>query len=299
MLVDAGGEPDGGPARDEESTPVDTATETSEPGPCNEARIAVESDAAEVRVGDLLRLQLVGFEASDGREVNWLVRGPGDAIEVVFDSGWSASYLVRQPGPHAFAVETWTAEGALICRVEGERVDASELGVTGLVVVLSWRTPGDANENDTGGDQIYFSVGSDMDLHLLHPKAYGQYFDWTYDCYWDNVNPEWGIFGPGGNPTLDRDDADGVGPEQISLREPEHGVRYQIGVHYWNDWGYGPSIASVAIYVDGALVDQWDGVELTNDDMWDSHYFDSGSGAVSRIGAEPVITPNYRGFSGP
>jgi hypothetical protein len=135
-----------------------------------------------------------------------------------------------------------------------------------------------------------------VDLHFLHPKAYGQYFDWSYDCYWDNIMPEWGIFSPSDNPRLDRDDTDGAGPENLNVNVPEQGVRYQVGVHYWNDWGYGNSFATVRVYIYGVLRDQWADVELTNDDMWDSHYIDWPSGAVQRIGSSPRIIPNYRGF---
>jgi len=74
----------------------------------------------------------------------------------------------------------------------------------------------------------------------------------------------------------------------------EAGVRYQVGVHYWNDWGYSESFATVRVFIDGVLRDQWEGVEMVNDDMWDSHYIDWPSGTVTRIGSEPRITPSYR-----
>ena len=62
---------------------------------------------------------------------------------------------------------------------------------------------------------------SDIDLHLVRPS--GTMFS-TNDCYYSNckliVAPaglEWGATGPAGNPSLDVDNTEGYGPENITI----------------------------------------------------------------------------------
>lgn len=162
----------------------------------------------------------------------------------------------------------------------------------GLHVELTWRTPGDPDESDSGGAGGS-SAGSDVDLHLRHAQS-DKWFDWTYDCYWENPNPEWGFFGGPDNPALDRDDTDGAGPEVISLESPEANT-YRVGVHYWSDWSYGPSIATVRIFLGGVLVESWE-TELVDSDLWESHLIDPTSGTVERLttqDGEPQLIPAY------
>jgi hypothetical protein len=195
------------------------------------------------------------------------------------------------PGLFTFAL-TVRGEAETTCTASASVLVHSDVGI---YIQLIWHTPGDVNENDTGVDQDFFSVGSDVDLHLLHPLA-SAYFESRYDCYWDNTAPEWGFSGPAGDPKLDRDDSDGAGPELASLLEPEADATYSIGVHYWNDWGYGKSLATVRVFVKGTLAAEFADVELVNDDMWDCCTIDE-NGNVAPIGVQPKITPNYRGLS--
>ena len=166
----------------------------------------------------------------------------------------------------------------------------------GLHIELTWHTPTDPDETDTGSGSSW-SAGSDVDLHLLHPRANGQYFDGEYDCYWEHTQPNWSTSGlDGSNPTLDRDDTDGAGPEVISLLSSEPDATYRVGVHYWNDWGYGTSLATIRIYIDGVLQDEWTNVQIVDGDMWESHEIDLASGEVRRLTIEddePQIIPMY------
>jgi hypothetical protein len=94
---------------------------------------------------------------------------------------------------------------------------------------------------------------------------------------------------------------DGAGPENLNIQVPEQNVRYQVGAHYWNDWGFGHAFATVRVYIYGVLRDQWADVRIANGDMWDSHHIDWPSGAVTRItgvGGNPRITPQYPVNSG-
>lgn len=121
-------------------------------------------------------------------------------------------------------------------------------------VEMSWDTPGDNNQTDT--------TGSDVDLHMLHPR--GQRWSTQLDCYYANPNPDWGMVGdPSDNPALDLDDINGAGPENITLDNPENtddlGAPYKVGVDYYREeslssfTGYGPSYVTIRIYLGGQL----------------------------------------------
>ena len=141
-------------------------------------------------------------------------------------------------------------------------------------IEMYWYTPEDPDETDTGPE-----AGSDLDVHFLHPWAAGPdldgdgapdgWFDIPFDCFWFNAHPNWGSYDPGINddPGLDRDDTDGAGPENINLDIPEN-VTYRIGVHYWNDHGYGSAYATVRIYVYANPAGEVADVQLVDSDMW-------------------------------
>ena len=48
---------------------------------------------------------------------------------------------------------------------------------------------------------------------------------------------------------------------------PNDGV-YTVGVHYWNDHGFGTSYATVNVYIMGVLAVQIEKVEMNVLDMW-------------------------------
>jgi hypothetical protein len=124
-----------------------------------------------------------------------------------------------------------------------------------------WRTPGDPDETDVG-----FNAGSDVDLHVLHPN--GCWNDTTWDCFFNNTNADWGIRGSDdGDAALEIDDTDGAGPEIISVSRPES-LSYRVGVHYYDDHGYGVSFASIRIYVFGILAAEFLDQELVGTDYW-------------------------------
>jgi len=142
-------------------------------------------------------------------------------------------------------------------------------------IELLWHTPDDPDETDTGPE-----AGSDLDLHFLHPFAAGPdldgdgapdgWFDIPFDCFWFNAHPNFGSYDPAINddPGLDQDDTDGAGPENINLDIPEN-VTYRVGVHYWNDHGYGSAWATVRVYIYGQLVLAVENVLLKDLDMWE------------------------------
>lgn len=114
-------------------------------------------------------------------------------------------------------------------------------------VQLVWDTPTDADQTD--------EIGTDLDLHFLHPN--GNWNTLPFDVFWSNPEAEWGAPGPQDNPSLDIDDTDGAGPENINMRDPESGVTYAVGVYYYDDNGFGPSYATVRMYVRGTQRFEW------------------------------------------
>ena len=169
-------------------------------------------------------------------------------------------------------------------------------------IELLWHTPEDPDETDTGPE-----AGSDLDLHFLHPWAAGPdldgdgapdgWFDIPFDGFWFNAHPNWGSYDPAINddPGLDRDDTDGAGPENINLDIPEN-VSYRVGIHYWNDHGYGASFATVRVYIYAQLVFEVADVMLVDSDMWEVCTVEWPSGKVQVItddAGQYKITPNY------
>ncbi|PIE19205.1 MAG: hypothetical protein CSA66_02860, partial [Proteobacteria bacterium] len=170
-------------------------------------------------------------------------------------------------------------------------------------VELTWVTPGDADETDTGEGH-----GSDLDLHFAHQSANGPdldgdglpdpWFDDDWDAFWYNTEPNWGSFDPNAkdDPSLDRDDIDGAGPENLNLSAPEDGVTYAIGVHYWNDWGFGAADATVKVFHYADLVYDATLPAMERLDMWCVGKIHWPVPAVERCAAEGLpeaITPNY------
>ncbi|MCA9300586.1 MAG: hypothetical protein KDA28_16055, partial [Phycisphaerales bacterium] len=130
-----------------------------------------------------------------------------------------------------------------------------------IFIQLTWRTPNDPDETNTG-----LAQGSDVDLHFLHPN--GVWEDRTWDCHFRARAPNWGDPGRGDDdPSLEIDDTDGAGPEVITLNNPEP-VTYRVGVHYWDDHGYGASFVTLRIFVEGDLV-----FEIRDREMPETDYF--------------------------
>jgi hypothetical protein len=87
----------------------------------------------------------------------------------------------------------------------------------------------------------------DLDLHLLHPSfnvplsAYDMYnISSELDCYYSNMNPDWGDLGSFHDPSLDRDELEGFGAEVITLQDLEmellssQAMGYRLVVHVYD-----------------------------------------------------------------
>ena len=107
-------------------------------------------------------------------------------------------------------------------------------------------------------------LGSDVDLHLIKPGA-AMWSDG--DVHWLNLNPDWGIPGTCGNPTLDIDCITQCTVENIRLDKLETGI-YSIKLHYYWDHDLGPTSPKVTVWVQGVQY-IFGPQQMTDDQVWD------------------------------
>lgn len=185
----------------------------------------------------------------------------------------TAQYFVDLAGVYVFELRVTDNLGMVApsetCPDPVARITIASEPDQDIHIQLTWNTPGDANQTD--GD------GTDVDMHLLHPRG----MNWDQaplDCYYANKTPDWGPAGPPGNPTLDIDDTSGAGPENINVEEPEDtsvlGNPYRLGIHYYRaesfiSGTYGPSTATVRVYLGGDLDYEGEQELRATDNFWD------------------------------
>lgn len=272
---------------------------------CPTAEIAVEEGSV---VTPLTRLHLAG-EASawTGGSIvawRWSVEQPvgSHAQFVPSETFPNPSLEALVAGVYTLSLEVWHEDGKKSC--EPAEVEVVVTPEHDLHVELLWHTPGDADETDGGPD-----AGADLDLHFAHdlyarsgPDLDGDeqpdpWFDQPFDCFWFNAHPNWSSFDSlvDDDPGLDRDDTDGAGPEVLNMNILEN-VTYRVGVHYWSDHDYGPSLATLRVYAHGVLVFEDAGVELSLHDMWDAATITWPSAAVHPVVVDGgrKITPGYQ-----
>ncbi len=106
----------------------------------------------------------------------------------------------------------------------------------GLRVELTWDT-----------------TGTDIDLHM-HNRSAAAWFGapMQSDCFFAERTPRWDAPSRLDDPSLDVDDLDGLGPENIRVDEPVTSQIYSIGVHYWA--GTARTTPTVRIYCGATLM---------------------------------------------
>ncbi|MAD60660.1 MAG: hypothetical protein CMH49_03975 [Myxococcales bacterium] len=200
---------------------------------------------------------------------------PADGGEIDNPSTPTAQFFVDLAGEYVFGLVVTDDLGfsapSNTCPQQEVEVVVNSLPDEDIHIELTWTTPGDANETDT--------EGTDVDLHFRHPNSQ----EWNrspYDCYFANPNPDWGPSGPVGNPSLDIDDVNGAGPENINLNDPEFTDQttipgpYLVGVHYYSSGGlftadYGASEATIRIYLGGSLAGTYTRVLQSTENFWE------------------------------
>ncbi len=184
--------------------------------------------------------------------------------------------LANTAGEYIFCLEVWDGGGVKGCNPACEMVLV--VPNDAVHIELLWDTPADDDQSDKGP-----GVGADMDLHLAHPMANcddvdcdgepDPWFSKPFDAYWFNPMPDWGKPGQSDDdPSIDLDDTDGAGPENLTMHQPEgtvaSPVAYSLGVYYQNDHGFGTSYAMVSVFIEGSLAVQTPKVQLAHGDMW-------------------------------
>jgi hypothetical protein len=191
-----------------------------------------------------------------------------------------ALFFVDIAGQYTLELKVVDNLGTPSCDPPAAVVTITAIPNKDLHIELTWQTPADPDETDT--------TGTDLDLHLRHQMAIadGQN-NWAsaagdggqYDCYYLNKAPNWGGAGVEDNPSLDIDDTNGSGPENVTMAGPEVGVGYDIGVLYFrarstfgvagaNNLIEHPSFATVRIFVRGALIAEFVGDLFEEQQLW-------------------------------
>jgi hypothetical protein len=261
-------------APDTTPAPTDVTPETVDPCAAlvpGYAAIAVQ-EGEEVLPQTELHLSVTGFPVHCIAAYRWELDQPigSQSLLMPSSSAPNPSVEINVAGTFTFRVELTGHDGQ---RLAFPTKQVFVNPGAGIHIELLWTTPGDADPHDL--------QGTDLDLHFALGGARGDYdgdgdgqfdpwYDIPFDTYWYNNAPDWGSLDPGidDNPSLDRDDTDGIGPENLNLQRPEDGKTYRVGVHYFSDHGLGPSFATVRIYIHGNLVFEQSDVELREFDFW-------------------------------
>lgn len=237
-----GERPEGeGPVEDPSEPAPEPAPEDSEPleEPEPTARMASGEDEPWQRQIGVEPLDTLEFDAGvsgEGLRYVWSVVTRPDGSTSTFTPNStvaSPSFFVDLAGFYEVEVEIFDGDRAA---TSTRKVEIMAIPSERLHVQLVWDT-----------DRV------DVDLHLLHPD--GSWNASPYDCHWRNREPLWGdLSRPTDDPSLDIDDTDGFGPENINLNGSEDGLTYKVGAHIYADRGHEGGIEVTArIYIDGEL----------------------------------------------
>ena len=243
---------------------------------CPLAKVSVQ-EGEEVIPQTLLHLKGDKSLAPGGgtiQKYKWTVKQPAGSAQALApnDAAANPTLQANTAGEFVFCLDVWDGNDMKSCTPACVTVEV--LPTDAIHVELLWDTPADPDQADTNG--------ADMDLHFAHPLASGPdldcdgqgdpWFSNPWDTFWFNNNPSWGNGSAGSSPILALDDVDGAGPENLNLEKPEGSVDapdlYSVGVHYWNDHGFGTSFATVNLYLQGGLAMQIAKVQMDPLDMW-------------------------------
>jgi len=224
---------------------------------------------------DAIPLQTIEFDGRSSSDseggiatYQWEVTGRPEGSTANFapnNSVPNPTFFLDLAGSFTFQLRVFDEQGTESC--DPAEVLAIVTPDEHVHVQLVWNTPGDPNEMDTGA-----GTGSDVDLHFMHPSGIWDSGPW--DCHWKNKNPNWGDSGTrDDDPSLDIDDTDGAGPENINLNNPEGTaaapIQYKVGVFYFSDHNYGPANTTLRIFLDGRERFAHTFPALENRQLWD------------------------------
>jgi len=215
------------------------------------------------------------------------------------------AFLAGAPGDYVFSLKAWDVEGNPSCAEAVLVVNATQL--QRATFELTWQSVGPIVDPKPP------CMGQDVDLHFVHPNATGilmdyygtcplpGYFDLWWDCFWYNKSPSWGI-APDPNvqdeTRMIADAQAAPGPEIVDQGLVCQKNSYKVGVHLFDDCGYGPVIAKVRIYVVGTMVHE-QSVQLSPLDLWEVGRFNCETGMFVPTPGGPTVTkgclnPNFQ-----
>lgn len=188
-------------------------------------------------------------------EYEWSIEStPAGAIATI--DGWGvADFVTDTPGNYGIGLRVRDINDFVWSERTVRNLHA--FPVSGLAATLTWST--DVN---------------DIDLHLLEDTAGGGLFDDELDCHFQNLRPDWPpMDSPDGDPSLNHDEVDGIGPETVEMAVPTIGEQYRVLIHYFSDDGFADSDAMVRLFVNGQEVAEMERNLLANQ-VWDVGIFD-------------------------
>jgi hypothetical protein len=188
-------------------------------------------------------------------------------------------------GTYKFGLEVKDNEGFVSCNQAVATIVATPNEK--LHIELTWTNPEDPDESDDSG--------SDVDVHLVKMGP-GKWFDPTYDIYFNNPNSGagggTGLWSPE-SPSLDIDDTDGAGPENIQMDDPANCAWYAVGVHYYRQL-FGTAYVTLRIYVNENLVyEQLNTPLQTGGQFWDVAriHWNQGQATIMDVNEVMPISP--------
>ena len=143
----------------------------------------------------------------------------------------------------------------------------------GLGGTAQCTTPITVNPNGDLWIELTWDRPNDMDLHLLHPNAgasssASSWGNTTWDCHFRTRLPSWGA-GAQADPSLDRDDISGQGPENTRINTPSRSFIYTVGVHMYSFAATPNAVTStLKVYCGGQLMTTRTRTMSTTKDMW-------------------------------
>jgi hypothetical protein len=221
--------------------------------------------STQVEAAPLQTLILDGSDSTDvdGSVVDWIweivERPDGSVAELETVANEPADPARRQlflDLAGRFVIEMIAVDDGGCASEETATITAIVVPNEAVHVQVVWNNSADPDQTDTSG--------SDIDTHFMKMPV-GRWFEAPYDNYFANREP---FFNPE-HPSLDIDDTNGAGPENINMDDPVPCQWYAVGVHYWRAQ-FGTAYTTVRIYINGGLVFEYPNKPMrTTNEWWD------------------------------
>ena len=226
--------------------------------------LTAPSNPVEATNQDLVHLDSSGSSDPEGGSLDYewdvIYQPDGSQNDVSDSSAQNPTFEVDIVGNFMIELTVYNDFGIPNC--EPAVLDILAAPDEDVHIQLVWHTPN--VDAAYGGPIPDAGVGTDLDLHYVRPGgSWGDAFD---SVYWTFDQQDWTGDGQN-NVFLDIDDYYGADPENINHADPETGA-HPVGVHYYDDKGYGAAVATVRIYFGTLLVEQMTRTLDETDHFW-------------------------------